>query len=123
MATLTKSMPTRNTAGQVTFMAPPTSNAKDLLIAEPTVLQTIYFEHAGSELRRGINLIRLARVLRQNRFRTVWILDRTLRPAIAAKLAGIPERIGLGLGSQSKFITNSGIDQTHFHDHAIDWLP
>src|SRR6516165_7511041 len=109
--------------GQVTFMAPPTSRAKDLLAAEPTVLQTIYFEHAGSELRRGINLIRLARVLRQNRFRTVWILDRTLRPAIAAKLAGIPERIGLGLGSQSKFITNSGIDQTHFHDHAIDWLP
>ena len=108
--------------GQVTFMAPPTSNAKDLLIAEPTVFQTIYFEHAGSELRRGINLIRLARALRQNRFRTVWILDRTVRPAIAAKLAGIPGRIGLGLGSQSMFITNPGIDQTHFHDHPIDWL-
>jgi heptosyltransferase II len=108
--------------GQVTFMAPPTSNAKDLLVAEPTVLQTIYFEHAGSELRRGINLIQLARVLRRNRFRTVWILDRTVRPAIAAKLAGIPDRIGLGLGSQSMFITNPGIDHTHFHDHPIDWL-
>jgi heptosyltransferase-2 len=108
--------------GQVTFMAPPTSNAKDLLVAERTVLQTIYFEHAGSELKRGINLIRLARVLRQNGFRTVWILDRTLRPAIAATLAGIPERIGLGLGRQSMFITNPGIDQSHFHDHPIDWL-
>jgi heptosyltransferase-2 len=108
--------------GQVTFMAPPTSNAKDLLVAERTVLQTIYFEHAGSELKRGINLIRLARMLRRNGFRSVWILDRTLRPAIAATLAGIPERIGLGLGQQSMFITNPGIDQSHFHDHPIDWL-
>jgi hypothetical protein len=82
--------------GQVTFMTPPSSRAKDLLAAEPSVLQTIYFEHAGSELRRGVNLVRLARLLRQSRFRTVWILDRTLRPAIAAVLARIPERIGLG---------------------------
>jgi heptosyltransferase-2 len=108
--------------GQVTFLAPPTSRAKDLLAAEPSVLETIYFAHAGSELRRGVNLIRLARLLRQMRFQTVWILDRTLRPAIAAMLAGIPERIGLGLGRQSLFITNSGIDQSHFHDHPIEWL-
>jgi lipopolysaccharide heptosyltransferase II len=108
--------------GRVTFMAPPTSRAKDLLAAEPIVHETIYFEHAGSEFKRGVNLIRLARLLRQNRFQTVWILDRTLRPAIAAALAGVPERIGLGLGRQSLFITNSGIDQSHFHDHPIDWL-
>ena len=107
---------------QVTFMAPPTSRAKDLLEAEPSILETIYFEHAGSEFKRGVNLIQLARLLRQNRFQTVWILDRTLRPAIAAALAGVPERIGLGLGRQSLFITNSGIDQSHFHDHPIDWL-
>ena len=108
--------------GKVSFMAPPTSRAKDLLAAEPSVLETMYFEHAGSELRRGLNLVRLARLLRQKRFESVWILDRTLRPAIAAVLAGIPERIGLGLGGQSLFITNSGIDQSHFHDHPIDWL-
>jgi len=111
-----------SSGGKVTFLAPPTSRAKDLLAAEPSILETIYFEHAGSELRRGVNLIRLARLLRKNRFQTVWILDRTLRPAIAAMLAGIPERIGLGLGRQSLFITNSGIDHSHFHDHPIDWL-
>jgi heptosyltransferase II len=108
--------------GQVTLLAPPTSRAKDLLAEERSVLRTIYFEHAGSELKRGINLIRLASLLRLNRFGIVWILDRTLRPAIAAALAGIPERIGLGLGRQSLFITNPGIDQSHFHDHPIDWL-
>jgi heptosyltransferase II len=108
--------------GQVTFFAPPTSGAKDLLAAEPRVAATIYFQHAGSELQRGINLIRLVTLLRRHRPQSIWILDRTIRPAVAAALAGIPERIGLGLGSQSAFITDAGIGQEHFHDHPIDWL-
>jgi heptosyltransferase-2 len=108
--------------GCVSFLAPPTSGAKELLAAEPCIAETIYFEHSGSELRRGINLIRLAALLRRRRFRTVWILDRTLRPAVAATLAGVPERIGLGLGAQQYFITNAGVDYSHFHDHPIGWL-
>lgn len=108
--------------GRVTFLAPPTSGARELLAAEPSVAETIYFEHSGSELRRGINLIRLISLLRRNRFRTIWILDRTIRPALAAFVAGIPERIGLGLGAQRWYITNPGIDQSHFHDFPIDWL-
>ena len=108
--------------GRVTFLAPPSSHAGELLAAEPAVAETLYFEHAGSELRRGLNLIRLAALLRRHRFRSIWILDRTTRPALAAKLAGIPERIGLGLGAQRFFITNPGIDRSHFHDHPIDWL-
>ena len=108
--------------GCVAFLAPPSSGAKELLAAEPGVAETIYFQHAGSELRRGLNLIRLAMLLRRRRFRSIWILDRTIRPALAATLAGMPERIGLGLGPQSFLITNPGIDQRHFHDQPIDWL-
>ena len=108
--------------GCVSFLAPPTSGAKDLLAAEPGVAQILYFEHSGSELRRGLNLIRLTALLRRNRFQSIWILDRTIRPALAAMLAGIPQRIGLGLGPQSLFITNPGIGQDHFHDQPIDWL-
>lgn len=108
--------------GQVSFLAPPTSHAKELLAAEPGVRDVIYFEHGGSELRRGLNLMRLAALLRSRRFGALWVLDRTLRPALAARLAGIPERIGLGLGPQRLFITNAGIDHSHFHDHPIDWL-
>jgi heptosyltransferase II len=108
--------------GRVAFLAPPTSHAAELLSAEPAVAETIYFEHGGSELQRGINLIRLAALLRRQRFKSVWILDRTIRPALAATFASIPERIGLGLGKQSFFITTDGIDRSHFHDHPIDWL-
>jgi heptosyltransferase-2 len=107
---------------QLTFFAPPTSGARDLLAAEPCVVATVYFRHAGSELQRGINLIRLVALLRRHDLQSIWILDRTLRPALAAALAGIPERIGLGLGPQSALITNNGIGQEHFHDHPIDWL-
>jgi heptosyltransferase II len=108
--------------GQVTFLAPPTSGARELLAAEPSVAATIYFEHGGSELRRGLNLIRLTHLLRRHRFLKIWILDRTMRPAVAAFFAGIPERIGVGLTAQRWFITNPGIDQAHFHDFPIAWL-
>jgi heptosyltransferase-2 len=107
---------------QVTFLAPPSSGAQELLTAEPSVAETLYFQHAGSELRRGLNLLSLIAQLRQRHFRQIWILDRTLRPAVAAMLAGIPSRIGIGLGPQRYFISNPGIDRSHFHDQPIDWL-
>ena len=65
---------------QVTFFAPPTSAATDLLAAERCVAATVYFEHAGSELQRGINLLRLVALLRRYRLQSIWILDRTIRP-------------------------------------------
>ena len=108
--------------GQVTFLAPPSSGAKELLAAEPSVAETVYFENSGSQLRRGLNQLLLIARLRQRHFRRIWILDRTIRPAQAARLAGIPERIGLGLGPQQRYITNPGIDRSHFHDQPIDWL-
>jgi heptosyltransferase II len=108
--------------GQVTFLAPPSSCAEQLLAADPRVAETIYFEHDGSELKRALNVLKLAALLRWQSFGQVWILDRTLRPALAAKLAGTPQRIGLGLGAQRHFITNPGIDQSHFHDQPVDWL-
>jgi heptosyltransferase II len=108
--------------GRVTFLAPPSSGAKELLVAEPSVDEVVYFEHSGSQLQRGINLIRLVRLLKHGEFTQLWILDRTLRPAVAAMLAGIPERIGLGLGAQRFFITNPGIAESHFHDMPVEWL-
>ena len=33
--------------GQVTFLAPQTSGARELMAAEPSVAATLYFEHAG----------------------------------------------------------------------------
>ena len=106
----------------VTFLTLPSTRAKDLLAAEPSVGEVIYFEHHGSELARGINLIKLIALLRARKFRRIWILDRTIRPALAAMLAGIPERIGPGDGLQRHMITNVGIEPRHFKELAMDWL-
>jgi len=108
--------------GAVTFLSPPSSHAKELLQAEPCVADVLYFEHAGSELRRAFNLLRLVALMRRARFEKIWILDRTVRPALAAMLAGIPQRIGVGFARQRPFITNAGIDHSHFHELPMDWL-
>jgi heptosyltransferase-2 len=108
--------------GAVTFLAPPSSHARELLQGEPCVADVVYFEHGGSEFRRGLHLARLVALMRRARFRKIWILDRTVRPALAATLARIPQRIGVGFARQRPFITNRGIDQSHFHDLPMDWL-
>ena len=47
----------------VTFLTLPSTRAKDLLAADPSVGDVVYFEHHGSELARGINLIKLVALL------------------------------------------------------------
>ncbi len=111
-----------SSGGAVTFLTLPSTHARELLASEACVAETLYFEHRGSELSRGLHLIRLIALLRRLQCETVWILDRTTRPAFAAFAAGIPKRIGVGFGRQRWFITNSGIDHRHFHDMPIEWL-
>jgi heptosyltransferase-2 len=109
-------------SAQVTFLAPRTSMARELLAAEPSVSEVLYFVHDGGEIARSIHLFQLARLLRSRRFQRIYILDRTTRPAFAACVARIPERIGVGWGMQRLWITNHGIDNHHFHEHPIAWL-
>ncbi|MBV8837020.1 MAG: glycosyltransferase family 9 protein [Alphaproteobacteria bacterium] len=106
----------------VTFLTLPSTHAKELLSAEQSVGDVRYFEHQGSELERAMHLARLVGLLRELRPRRVWILDRTVRPALAAALAGVPERIGLGLGAQRLFITNKGIAPHHREAWPVEWL-
>src|SRR5262245_24939475 len=108
--------------GAVTFLAPPSSRAKELLAAEPSVGEVVYFEHQGSEFKRAVNLAVLTALLRGKKFQRIWILDRTLRPALAARLAGIPERIGPGDGAQRLLLTNPPIEPHHFRELVMDWL-
>jgi lipopolysaccharide heptosyltransferase II len=108
--------------GKVAFLAPSTSMARELLAAEPSVSDIAYFAHGGSELKRGLHLAQLAILLRSRNFQRIYILDRTIRPAFAAWLAGIPERIGIGFGWQRLWITNTGIDNSRLRDHPIVWL-
>jgi heptosyltransferase-2 len=109
-------------AGVVTFLTLSSTHGRELLAGDPCVAETLYYENRGSELARGIHLIRFTALLRRLRPEAVWILDRSARPAFAALVAGVPKRIGLGFGRQRWFITNAGIDRKFYHDHPIEWL-
>jgi heptosyltransferase II len=107
---------------RVTFLTPPSSLGAELLQAETCVARTLYFEHGGSELARGVQIYRLVRMLRALQPQTVWILDKTIRPALAAWLAGVPRRIGMGLGRQRLLITNKGLAPAYAEEYPIECL-
>jgi len=110
--------------GKVTFLALPSTYAKELLEKEPCIERTVYFESRGSELKRVLHQARLVATLRHLHCDTAWFLDRTVRPAIAALLARIPNRIGVGLGPQRWFITNRGVNEAIHRDdpYPFEWL-
>jgi heptosyltransferase-2 len=110
--------------GKVVFLALPSTYAQELLQAEPCIARTVYFESRGPELKRVLHQVRLVAALRQLHCSTAWFLDVTVRPAIAALLAGIPNRIGVGIGPQRWFITNRGVDAAAHRDdpYPFDWL-
>jgi heptosyltransferase-2 len=108
--------------GAVTFLTLPSTQARELLAAESCVAKTLYFENRGSELARGAQIVRLIGMLRELRCDTVWVLDKTVRPALCAYAAGVRTRIGVGLGLQRLFITNPGIDSHLARELPIEWL-
>ena len=92
-------------AGKVDILTKPRSQADRLLRADPRVDRVLWLErefgrHAGL---RGV--LRLATALRQGDYQRVWILHGSARYALVARLAGIPERLGYGVGLQSLLLT------------------
>ena len=108
--------------GAVTFLTPPSSMGAELLQAENCVARTSYFEHGGSEVARAFQLARLTQMLVELRPRTAWILDKTIRPALAACLARVPQRIGMGIRAQRFLITNPGLDPSYDEVYPIECL-
>lgn len=90
-------------SGQTDLLTKPRSQADRLLDADPSVERVLWLDresgHAGW---RG--LLRLAALLRQGGYQRVWILHGSARYALAARLAGIPERIGYGVGWQTALL-------------------
>lgn len=77
--------------GRVDIVTTPA--ASDLVFTHPAVYHTWTYDKRGVE--SGVTgLLRLAGSLRANKYRAVYLPHRSLRSAMLARLAGIPERIG-----------------------------
>ena len=87
--------------GQVDILTKPRSQADRLLCADPCVDRILWVERESGSHTGIRGLFRLADLLRQGAYQRVWILHGSARYALAARLAGIPERIGYGVGGQA----------------------
>ena len=92
--------------GKVVLVARPSSRAAEVLTVEPSVARVLYAPHYRDRLKGVREVIDFWKICRAERPRAVWILEKIDRPAIAAALAGVPERRGFGLGhGQERFLT------------------
>jgi heptosyltransferase-2 len=92
---------------KVTVLSKPRSQADRLLIADPAVERVLWVERKPGRHDGFLGLLRLGGMLRKGRFRQVWILHDSARYALAAWLAGIPERTGYGSGLQRRFLSRT----------------
>jgi heptosyltransferase-2 len=81
------------------------SLAGELFAADSTVGDILWLERAGRH--RGLaGIWSLADDLREARFDTCWVLHKSMRYALAARLAGIPRQVGYASGPKSLLYTH-----------------
>lgn len=92
--------------GKVVLVARPSSRAAEVLKVEPSVHRVLYAPHYKDRFKGVRETLDFYRICRAEKPRAIWILEKIDRPAIAAALAGVPERRGFGLGhGQERFLT------------------
>jgi len=87
----------------------------DLILREKTQAKKILKDekYIGNinynNFRKGIfywiDVWKLVKIYNQNKYSHVYILDKVNKPAIAAKISGIKNIIGPGIGNQKKYLT------------------
>lgn len=110
--------------GRVVLVARPSSRASEVLKVEPSVARVVYAPHYKDRLKGVRETLDFYRICRAEAPRAVWILEKIDRPAIAAALAGVPERRGFGLGhGQVRFLTTGPfLPKTMRPAHRIEKL-
>lgn len=110
--------------GKVVLVARPSSRASEVLKVEPSVERVLYAPHYKDRLKGVREALDFYRICQAEKPRAVWILEKIDRPAIAAALAGVPERRGFGLGhGQQRFLTTGPfLPKTMRPAHRIDKL-
>jgi heptosyltransferase-2 len=94
--------------GRVVLVARPSSRAAEVLRVEPSVARVLYAPHYKDRLKGVRETLDFHRLCKVEKPRAVWILEKIDRPAIAAFLAGVPERRGFGLGHGQERFLNKG---------------
>ena len=105
-------------SGRVDVLTKPRSQADRLLCADVCVGRILWVKRESGGHAGISGLFRLAALLRQGAYQRVWIFHGSARYALAAWLAGIPERIGYGVGGQAWLLNVPArlpVDYRHAH--------
>lgn len=106
--------------GRVDLLTKPRSQADRLLRADPSVGQILWLEREAGRHAGPRGLLRLAALLRRQGYQRAWFLHGSARYVLAARLAGIPERIGYGVGLQSLLLNKPArLPPSLRHAHPI----
>ncbi len=105
-----KSIAAASDTRRITLLTKARSGADTLLSGCDFIEEILWIERATGKGTGGrhdgpLGGWRLGQDLKPHRFKTVWILHGSSRYGFAAMCAGIPERIGFGLGFQDMFLT------------------
>tara|TARA_B100000575_G_C23134668_1_gene658873 strand:+ start:2499 stop:3518 length:1020 start_codon:yes stop_codon:yes gene_type:complete len=80
------------------------TQAKNILRDMPHINE-IYYNDFRKGLNYWVDVFKLVKIFYKGKYDYVYILDKVNKPAIAAKLAGIKNIIGPGIGNQKKWLT------------------
>ena len=80
------------------------TQAKKILNDMPHINE-IYYNDFRKGLNYWVDVFKLVKIFYIGKYDYVYILDKVNKPAIAAKLAGIKNIIGPGIGNQKKWLT------------------
>lgn len=105
--------------GTVTVLTKARSRADQLFAADRRVREVLWLERERGGRNAGlVGFFRLVSQLRSHRFKSIWILHDSTRYALAAWLAGIPQRIGIAAGMAGWLLTDPVLltaDQRRIH--------
>lgn len=91
---------------KVSILTRPRSMADQILHYDPSIEKVLWLQIKKGEHDGFLGTWRLAELLKSHHFESVWILhSRSLRYALACRLAGIKEIRGPGIGFQRYFLT------------------
>lgn len=100
--------------GPLTLLTKPRNFTKDWLAHDPCLREILYVE------RQGLSLSLPA--LLKRRFQKAWVLHRSTSYAALPFFAGVPERVGFGVGFQRHLLTSNKILTDAKAHHTIENL-
>ncbi len=75
------------------------------ILRDMSHINTIYYNDFRKGLSYWLDVVKLLKIYYKGKYDYVYILDKVNKPAIAAKLAGIKNIIGPGIGNQKKWLS------------------